>query len=255
MFRSTERAELSTLWDDLVAGTAKVKDWSHSGDSWSVVVTRATPAPETNSASRPPRARDLEILERALLSGVRKRIALEVKLSCSSIAVIMQGCFQYMGVSCVPSRIPGMLVLACQAHQRQGRTRYPRLIAGRDHREQTVTVPRPDRVLFDWLAPAEFAVIRLLVEGQSYAEIADARQTSIRTVANQVASGFRRLGVSGRAELLCLVARWAFDPPVPPVKRPSLIVLPHTRTTASTEARPLRGARLAAACLSPNTAT
>ena len=230
-------------------GTVKVKDWSHTNDSWSMVVTRVQSSAERHSTARPPRARDFEILERALLCGIRKIVALEVKLSCSSIAVIMQGCFQYMGVSCVPSRIPGMLVLACQARQRQGGARaYPRLVPDRQHQlEQTITVPRPDRVLSDWLAPAEHAVIRLLLEGQSYAEIAEARETSIRTVANQVASGFRRLGVSGRAELLCLVARWAFDPPAPPAKRPSLVVLPNATGSRSRAPRPLRGARLAAA--------
>jgi DNA-binding CsgD family transcriptional regulator len=196
-------------------------------------------------------------MEHALLCGVRKIVASEVKLSCSSIAVIMQTCFQYMGVSCLPSRIPGLLVAACYARRQQGAKfrPYPRLVRDGRFLEQTITVPRPDAALAPWLAPAEHAVINLLIEGQSYAEIAENRQTSIRTVANQVASGFRRLGVSGRAELLCLLARWAFEPPAPPAKRPPSLVPSSARKAIS---RNLALAQLSAEpeqCLSPSSAT
>jgi hypothetical protein len=42
----------------------------------------------------------------------------------------------------------------------------------------------------------------LEIEGKSYAEMAELRQTSKRTVANQLAAAFHRLRISGRAELL-----------------------------------------------------
>jgi len=73
-------------------------------------------------------------------------------------------------------------------------------------RRQTISVARPDNQLAEWLSPAEYAVTRLLIEGKSYEELARLRQTSKRTVANQLASAFHRLGISGRAELLCLLA-------------------------------------------------
>jgi hypothetical protein len=44
--------------------------------------------------------------------------------------------------------------------------------------------------------------VRGLLEGRNYLEIAKKRGTSTRTVANQLAAAFRRLGVSGRASLL-----------------------------------------------------
>lgn len=240
MFASAERIELAAVWDELIAGTCKVESWSHTDDTWSMVVTRR---PQPGRTPTPLRARDVEILEQALSCGVRKIVASEVKLSCSSIAVIMQSCFHYMGVSCLPSRIPGLLVAACHARRQQGPKfrPYPRLVKDGRFLSQTITVPRPDAALKPWLAPAEHAVISLLIEGQSYAEIAKERQTSIRTVANQVASGFRRLGVSGRAELLCLLARWAFEPPAPPAKRPPSLVPANGRKAIS------RGSALAAA--------
>src|SRR4051812_22557203 len=69
-------------------------------------------------------------------------------------------------------------------------------------------------VVFTWepregvaaLSPSERAVCELIASGASNAEIARARKTSARTVANQLASAFRKLGVSSRFEL---IARFA----------------------------------------------
>jgi DNA-binding CsgD family transcriptional regulator len=52
------------------------------------------------------------------------------------------------------------------------------------------------------LAPAEREIARAILAGKPNAEIARERGTSPRTVANQVASIFRRLGVGSRAELV-----------------------------------------------------
>jgi len=52
------------------------------------------------------------------------------------------------------------------------------------------------------LSEAEAYVAREMLAGRSNAEIARARGTSIRTVANQVARVFRKLGVHGRFEFV-----------------------------------------------------
>jgi DNA-binding CsgD family transcriptional regulator len=255
MFASTDRVELSALWDELVAGTCKIDSWSHEPDTWSMVVSRA-PAVVGNPPV-PLRHRDQEILEHTLLCGIRKIVAVEVGLSCSSIAVIMQSCFQFMGLSCLPSRIPGLVVAAAHARHRHTTQFRSQMRGSRDRMftHQSIRVPRPDRALASWLAPAEHAVIALLIEGQSYAEIAQARNTSIRTVANQVASGFRRLGVSGRAELLCLLARWGLDAPEVPPRRPPASVPAAARRAMSSGLRLLDEAVAAELCLSPSLAT
>jgi DNA-binding NarL/FixJ family response regulator len=41
-----------------------------------------------------------------------------------------------------------------------------------------------------------------LLEGSSHAQISSERGTSARTVANQLATAFRKLGVSGRGQLV-----------------------------------------------------
>jgi DNA-binding CsgD family transcriptional regulator len=55
------------------------------------------------------------------------------------------------------------------------------------------------------LSPTEQEIVHHLVAGCSNAEIAQLRRTSVRTVANQVASVYRKLRVRGRSELSSLV--------------------------------------------------
>ena len=60
------------------------------------------------------------------------------------------------------------------------------------------------------LTKAEEEVVRAIFEGKSNETIARARGTSPRTVANQIASIFRKHGVASRAEL---VAHYLVDDP------------------------------------------
>lgn len=55
------------------------------------------------------------------------------------------------------------------------------------------------------LSAAEHEVLVLLLDGHDTRGIADARGTSPRTTANQVASIFKKLGVGSRAELAAKV--------------------------------------------------
>jgi DNA-binding NarL/FixJ family response regulator len=55
---------------------------------------------------------------------------------------------------------------------------------------------------FPDLTAAEANIVAALLSGLSNAEIARARRRSVRTIGNQVASIFRKLGVASRAELL-----------------------------------------------------
>ena len=59
---------------------------------------------------------------------------------------------------------------------------------------------------FDRLSQAEREVVRLVLDGLSQAQIATLRGTSPRTVAKQLESAYRRLGIGSRAELVVLLA-------------------------------------------------
>jgi DNA-binding CsgD family transcriptional regulator len=56
------------------------------------------------------------------------------------------------------------------------------------------------------LSTAEFEVLSHFVEGLTYEQIARERGRSSRTIANQISAVFRKLRVSGRRELLALLA-------------------------------------------------
>lgn len=72
-------------------------------------------------------------------------------------------------------------------------------VAGRE--VVVMSYPTGASALPDTLSAAEQEVARALLRGATNAEIAEARGVSARTVANQIASIFKKLGVSSRAEL------------------------------------------------------
>lgn len=78
--------------------------------------------------------------------------------------------------------------------------RASRLVVG-DEELMVLSVEVPKRPLHERLTPAERHVVIMLLEGLSNDEIARARGTRLRTVANQVAAIFDKLGVSSRGEL------------------------------------------------------
>ncbi len=78
-------------------------------------------------------------------------------------------------------------------------------VAGEDLAVFSFPIPAP--VLPSGLSSAERAVALGLLEGQSNAEIAKARRTSVRTIANQVSSLFKKLGVQSRSQLVTALAR------------------------------------------------
>ena len=63
-----------------------------------------------------------------------------------------------------------------------------------------------DAATLEPLTSAERAVTKLVLSGKSNSEIARQRGTSPRTVANQLASLYRKLGVRSRRELTARLA-------------------------------------------------
>lgn len=69
-----------------------------------------------------------------------------------------------------------------------------------------ISVPRPDLAALSELTEAEREVAGYALEGLSNKGIAERRGTSDRTVANQLASIYRKLEINSRAELAAYVA-------------------------------------------------
>lgn len=69
------------------------------------------------------------------------------------------------------------------------------------------------RPALELLTRQEAAIFEQLLAGRTYREIATARRRSRSTVANQVASILRKLGVASRRELLVAFHRAESHPP------------------------------------------
>jgi DNA-binding CsgD family transcriptional regulator len=149
------------------------------------------------------------VLEHLLLGGSQKACAQDVGLSTSSVTLLAKRGLHSLGLRCLPSRAPLLLaILVCLSREpfAGSRVRVSELERG-GVRYLEVWFPSATAVLAETLSDAECAVARLVLQGKPYVEIAERRQTSVRTVANQVAATFRRLNISGRGELLARVAK------------------------------------------------
>jgi len=195
---TTEQLNLALLWRELIGGSCKVVDGYFTVDRC-LLLTRPSSGPPVPLS--PQRQR---ILEAVLVGGAQKVVAIDFAVSPSTIASQAQLALQELGLHDRPSRAHPLLVRAAKA-EREGDSSvkaWVSFVTQGDARTRVLSVPRPEQAFANTLSCAEFAVVQCLVEGECYARIAERRGTSQRTVANQIASVFRRLHVSGRAQLL-----------------------------------------------------
>jgi len=191
-----------SVWRDLVEGRTTIVD-EFSVHGWSFLIERRPT--ERNGRRLTPRS--LEILEEVLLGADPKVVSIDRKLSASTIATCLKQACEAIGIRCKPSRVPLLLVALVHAAKGDGLLdsgRAAEFEYGED-RYRVLCVPSPHALFDRFLSPAEKAVMRMRLEGKSHAEIAARRRTSRRTVANQVATAFHRLGVSCRSDLMELL--------------------------------------------------
>lgn len=204
---ATTTLPLVQLWEMLASGGARVVR-SFCDDSRCFLVLKDNESKEPRS---PRESRNVAILKRILLGEPQKRIAIELELSASCVTGAASGGADAMGLRCTASRVPVLVVMAAQAHAHgYGRTVARSAVFG--HNQQlyrAVSVERPDPGSLPVLSPAEHAVVDLLLERHSNAEIARVRRTSLLTVANQIASILRKLDAGGRPQILArFCATW-----------------------------------------------
>jgi DNA-binding NarL/FixJ family response regulator len=187
---------LALFWRELMSGLCTVVDGFFTSERCYLIL-----APTLGK--RPLEGRRREILEAVLCGDGQKNIAMEKGLAPSTVALNARLGLESIGLLCKPSRVHPLLMLAARAGRAQSGSLAATLSFVERGSEQlrVVAAPRPDRRLTG-VPPAELAVVRALIEGQCYAEIAEHRGTSTRTIANQITAVFRRMRVSGRSELL-----------------------------------------------------
>jgi DNA-binding NarL/FixJ family response regulator len=198
--------DLSSVWPELISGRTRIVNSgvTQGHHYFQLAAGGAARGRHKLTANR------VEMFERVLLGEPQKVVAFEVGCSTSTVATAVGDCLRAMGLNGGTSRVPALLVLVL--HALRGR---PHGVEVRVERSpgaggelQVVSSARLEAHLRDKLTTTELEVVDLLVQGRTHAEIAAFRRKSARTIANQIASAYRKLGVSGRMELLCyLVSR------------------------------------------------
>jgi len=203
---SSEEVELARIWVDLCARRARVTDGFFTDHRCYLLLETAI----GGDFGPPLTERQTEVLECVLVGQTQKAISIDLALSAPRIAQAVSSALKALGLCCKSSGLPMLLAMAAHARRtgQKGVGRTSRLKwAGRTY--TVISVERPDRALKHRLSESEYAVACTLVEGKTHAEIAQLRGTSTRTVANQLSTLFHKLKISGRAELLALLAREA----------------------------------------------
>jgi len=187
---------VSILWHGLCDGVWKfVNTFSSPTRCYAILREERVPSP--------PEPRLATMLALTMSGHSRKVLAFDLKLSLSTISAGVQSCLRSMGLEC--RHPPALLIMAaCSARQQTPAAsgwRCSRFQFGADQ-YLVVSARRPDLTFPSRLSEAEASVVRDLVGGFSYAKIAEKRSKSVRTIANQIAAAFRKLGVSGRQALM-----------------------------------------------------
>ncbi len=217
----------SAAWQELVDGRASVVD-EFTTPGWLFLIVG-------NGSTRRLTRRALEIVEEVLLGTEPKVVSIERRLSASTVSGSLKQAFETLGLRCKPSKAP--LLLVTLVHAAKGRSQFD---AGRTARFEhlgtsyrVLGMPSPNQVFDRVLSPAERCVLRMRLEGKSHAEIAARRRTSPRTVANQIASAFHRLGVSRRSDLM----EWLIAPNHGQLEAPESSRRPSSRRPPAGRAR------------------
>lgn len=224
--------QLAELWSRVRAGEWRLRDAFSDPGRWYALV-ETTPY---RGESERRRGSGLSMFEQVLLGQTSKVVAIERNLSPSAVAYAMRSVLDSIGLGCRLRGVPQILMLSARLAQEPPRevvaARIARVAASHDTWVVSTRCPKLD--LLNALSRAERAVMLQLLDGCDYKQIARTRKTSLRTVANQVTMSFRKLGVSGRAELVDRLLERSLGTTV--VKKPRL--------------RPMRSAQVAVAASS-----
>ena len=201
--------EPTKLVDALLRGGLEISSIHRAGNAYRVKV-RVLPR-RGRALSR----KEREVFERLVGGSCQKEIAYDIGVALTTVSAHVRFSLHKLGLENWETAV---LVVAALEH---GVVVPGSSAAGADTAWLELEVTLAEREL-GRLTDAERVVALFALDGCTNAQIASIRQCSPRTVANQVASAFRKLGVRCRLELIrCL----ASVPSVPEVGRVASAVL------------------------------
>lgn len=208
-WHTTERSDgavmkpLGKLWHSLESGRAKILDSFATSERLGFAVSF-----DPYGDARPIETEQILALKHLILTTRQKVVSMDLGVGESTVSRVIKSALASMGLPCLPSRIPLLLVVAAvAAHESQEQcvVRTTERLAGQNL-FRTISIERPNSWLAKRLTQCQCRVVALRVDSKSLHEISDECGTSLRTVANHLAASYQKLGVSGRFELLSALA-------------------------------------------------
>lgn len=150
--------------------------------------------------------RESEVLELAARGYANKLIAYELHVTSHTVAEYIARAKAKLGVT---SRIDIVFIFtAAKGERRAEDALWASTFAYAGEELVALSFPLVRSRALALLSPVELEVLESLLAGESNAAIGRTRHRSAHTVANQVASIFKKLRVGSRAELAACLARW-----------------------------------------------
>lgn len=195
----TRQMPMQQLWASFGSGTYRIRSVEHTGERCFVTICRR-PARRPLSTTT-----EWRVAERILCGEQPKVVADELSVSRSTVCGYWQTA---VGSLCEPrcfSTALAFLVLC--AGSTRGAFLEPATVHEVNSRGHALVSVRLDdsRLLSAGLSRAELHIARAVIAGKRASEICIERQTSPRTVANQLSAIYRKFRISGRRELVVAI--------------------------------------------------
>ena len=187
--RSDPDAALAS-WQGLVDGRWSLVDrFESDGRRFVVALENEPEVPDPRGLSR----RECQVAERVGLGLATKEIAYELGVSLSAVSMAAATAWRKLGLGSRTELAAFFAPGGLRTRLVEASVQGERLLVG--------SHPAVDERQLERLTPAEREVADALLAGSTSAHVAEQRGTSERTVANQIASIFDKLGVASRVEL------------------------------------------------------
>lgn len=147
-------------------------------------------------------AREQRMFYRTLLGDRQKLIAAEASVASSTVANCLRSAMMKLGFRTRLEAAP--LAALTLSHQLRGSAQIHgfEIFAVRGGEFVFAKASCPNWTRFPQLTASEQQICKMIIAGKSNVQISQERKTTVGTVQNQVASLFRKMGVSSRFELL-----------------------------------------------------